>query len=301
MSTLAHTPYDGSTKPFTIGLKPLDLATWIEIDEHLPAYLAEKAVLNRALPDKVFAAEADTDAAQAEVLHLLLEHLLAFYPDRYRREGETVHLRATGTTIDLGRSAPLLAAAALVQEDLVLMRRGDDGWRLAAASLCFPSSWNLRDKFGRTLTAIHDPVPDFGAGSRADGLINRMFDKLQPANPVQRWNWSLQPDAERHKPLSDSLVSHKGVRRFPSDDTAASTFIRVERQTLRKLPASGDILFTIRIYVDPVAVLSRDADCSALAASFAEQLSALDTAQLDYKGLSADRDQLVTMLERLGR
>jgi hypothetical protein len=30
-----HTPYDGSSKPFTIGLKPLDLNAWIEVDDHL--------------------------------------------------------------------------------------------------------------------------------------------------------------------------------------------------------------------------------------------------------------------------
>ena len=30
-----HTPYDGSVKPFTIGLRPLDPAEWIEVDDRL--------------------------------------------------------------------------------------------------------------------------------------------------------------------------------------------------------------------------------------------------------------------------
>ena len=84
--------------------------------------------------------------------------------------------------------------------------------------------------------------------------------------------------------------------RFPEADVAANAFIRVERQTLRKLPASGDILFTIRIYLDPMPVLERHPGRAALAASFAAQLAALDTAQLDYKGLAADRDRLVERL-----
>ena len=37
-----HTPYDGSSKLFQIGLKQLDLANWIEIDETFDFQLAEK-------------------------------------------------------------------------------------------------------------------------------------------------------------------------------------------------------------------------------------------------------------------
>ena len=42
-----------------------------------------------------------------------------------------------------------------------------------------------------------------------------------------------------------------------------------------------------------MTMLESHPDRAALAASFAAQLAALDTAQLDYKGLTADRDRLV--------
>ncbi|TIP31443.1 MAG: DUF3445 domain-containing protein, partial [Mesorhizobium sp.] len=61
----------------------------------------------------------------------------------------------------------------------------------------------------------------------------------------------------------------------------------------------GDILFTIRIHLDPLKVLARHPDRATLAASFAEQLLALDQQQLDYKGLTADRDRLVAFLGRM--
>lgn len=68
---LAHTPYDGSATPFTIGLKPLDLTEWLEIDAlHMP-YLAEKRRLFAERPADVFAEEADTREAQREVLDLI--------------------------------------------------------------------------------------------------------------------------------------------------------------------------------------------------------------------------------------
>ncbi len=43
-------------------------------------------------------------------------------------------------------------------------------------------------------------------------------------------------------------------------------------------------------------MLRNHPDRKSLAASFAAQLSALDTDQLDYKGLTADRDRLVEVL-----
>jgi hypothetical protein len=46
-------------------------------------------------------------------------------------------------------------------------------------------------------------------------------------------------------------------------------------------------------------VLRNHPDCKSLAISFAAQLSALDTDQLDYKGLTADRDRLVDLLRAM--
>jgi len=304
----AHTPYDGSSKLFTIGLKPLDLADWIEVDGNLPAHLAEKRRLYVELPEKVFVEEPDTRAAQQEVLDLLTAHLPARFPGRYRRAGEALVVDGAPMSplappfntplLD----APLVTASLLVQEDLILMRKGEDGWRLAAGSLCFPSSWVLTEKFGKPLHRIHDPVPGFGPGSRPDELIARMFDGLQ-GQAVERFNWSIQAGDALYHPLTDAQRIDRATDR-PSkfagpDDIDAGAFIRVERQTLRKLPVSRDILFTIRIHLDPLAVLARHPEKASLATSFAAQLMALDQAQLDYKGLAGDRDRLVARLNHI--
>ncbi|TKT77531.1 DUF3445 domain-containing protein [Aquamicrobium sp. LC103] len=298
----AYTPYDGSTKPFTIGLKPLALPGWIEIDRHFDAYLAEKKRLYASIPDKVFVAEEDTRDAQAEVLGLVEDHLLDHHgPDYRRTDGGVERLGSDPTDAD---ASPLVRASLLIQEDLIVMRKGEDGWRLAAGSLCFPSSWSLREKFGRPLQDIHDPVPDFGPGTRMATLIDRMFDNLQAAQPVERFNWSIQANPDLYHPLSENQrIDRASARsaRFANEKLAANAFIRVERQTLRKLPLSRDILFTIRIYLDPLEVLARDPDAARLAGSFAGQLNALDEAQLDYKGLTADRDRLVAALERIAK
>ena len=146
-----HTPYDGSSHPFGIGLRPLDLANWIEVDDKLEHYLTEKYRLVDQMPDRVWAGDFASEAAQSEVLQLLLAHLLEHYPDTYRKQGSLV---SAGGRFELDvddiSKPPLLLASLLVQEDLVLMRKTEAGWRLVAGSVCFPSSWRLREKAGQS-------------------------------------------------------------------------------------------------------------------------------------------------------
>lgn len=287
----AYTPYDGSARLFTIGLGPLDPARWIEPDGDLERYLLEKDRLIADQRDVVFVEETGTRDAQREVLDLLAEHITARHPSVYRREGSAVV--AGARTIDLATGeAPLVTAGALVQDDLVLMRRDDSGWRLVAGYVAFPSSWSLPEKFGRRMEDIHAPVPDFGEGTRNALLINRMFDNLKVEQPVFRFNWSINPDADLHYPAS------KAHGALPDGHALSleTTFARVERQTLRKLPVSGDILFTIRIYTDPLAALRTLPDARRAAAVFADQLEALTLPQATYKGLATKRAALVAEL-----
>src|SRR5690606_24684685 len=161
------------------------------------------------------------------------------FPHTHRVVGDGIEVQGVSAAPIPPLDAPLVAASLLVQEDLILMRRGDDGWRLAAGSLCFPSSWTLTEKFGKPLHTIHIPVPGFGPGSRPDELIARMFDGLQ-GQAMERFNWSIQAGDALYHPLSNGERDDRAAARPArfADDGAinAGAFIRVERQTLRKLP-----------------------------------------------------------------
>jgi dimethylamine monooxygenase subunit A len=285
-----NTPYDGSSKPFTIGLSQLDVKDWIEVDELHAIYIAEKRRLYAELPEKVLVAEEGTEDAQQEVLNLLVEHLHDYHPAL--RHSSASGDDGLGGHENALTNSPLARAALLVQEDLVLMRKSSEGWRLVAASLCFPSAWNLLEKFRKPLHQIHAPVPDFGEGTRNASLIARMFDNLRPEQPVLRWNWSLHDDMKLYHPHSNSGPG----RRFGEGDVRGKVILRLERQTLRKLPKSGDILFTIRIQVDPLEVLEKHPNGARLAQAIDMQLAAMDAAQLNYKGLTNERERLSARL-----
>lgn len=288
-----HTPYDGSHKLFTIGVKPLDPADWIDVDDQLLNYLDEKDRLAERAYDKIFVAEPGTETAQAEALTLLADYLPERFPDIYQRIGPQIDIIPAFRRVRLDTLyPPLLVAGGLVQEDLVIMRRDDTGWRLVAGHLCFPSSWRLHEKFGKALQEIHTPVPDFGHDTRNATIIERMFDNLRPEQPIIRWNWSLHADDALHHPHSI------GQWRF-GDEKIDSLFFRLERQTLRKLPGSGDILFTIRIYLDPLEAMEQQPNAAELARALIGQLQAYTPPQLDYKGLTLERDRLIARLEEI--
>ncbi|HUG62801.1 MAG TPA: DUF3445 domain-containing protein, partial [Methylomirabilota bacterium] len=208
----------------------------------------------------------------------------------YRRTATGMAIGAGDRHVALGGGEPpLLTAARLVQEDLVLMRRGESGWRIAAAALCFPSSWSLGQKFGQALDAIHKDVPGYDAMA---ARMNRIFDNLHVDAPAWRLNWSIYPDGDLHHPETKQLARDW----FENPD--ADVFVRVERQTLRRL-AGGDILFTIKVLVDPISAFSAHPDGPRLASSLRTQLLGLDPDQLAYKALTHHRDALAARLLEL--
>lgn len=289
MKSLAYTPYDGSTQPFAIGLQQLDPSRWIEPDDDLPYHLAEKKRLLAEHGTQVFQAEPATQTAQQEILEALAAYLTSHHPKQYRREGDLMTMAGHSVALSDHDLPPLLRAGLLVQDDLVIMRKNEKGWRIAAAFLAFPSSWSLNDKFGKVMDEVHAPVPDFQAGSRNAGLINRMFDNLSPDRFVVRWNWSVNWGYELYRPASQPASEMKGM-------PPADAYLRIERQTLRKMPLSGDILFTIRIYLDPVKAILAQPNANVLAPSLADQLEALTIEQAGYKGLLEKRSELVGLL-----
>jgi dimethylamine monooxygenase subunit A len=292
-----HTPYDGSSKPFTIGLRQLDFNEWIEVDGHLAAYLDEKDRLAETICDQVIVAEPGSEPAQAEILELVANHVCDRFPETYSRHGNIIRIKPASRSVDLSATdvPKVHVAARLVQEDLVLMLKDERGWHLAAASVCFPSAWTLREKFGKPMHEIHRPVPGFSQGTRNAGLIERMFDNLSPARPVIRWNWSLYGDANLHHPVSD----HGMKQRFGEGFEPQNINLRLERQTLRKLPETGGIVFTIRIHIDPLDALESHADGPALAVSIAGQLAALSPDEIAYKGLAGEHERLAKRLNAI--
>jgi dimethylamine monooxygenase subunit A len=239
----AYVPVDGRPWRLTMGLRPLDPARWLEVDGARRHELFDKAGLLGTVRDRVVAVLPGSEAAGAELLAAVLDYLDTHHPGTVAPGlGATVVERSTGVVVDTTSLHPLDAAARLVQEDLCLMERRGRSWVLTAASVCFPSRWDLRAKVGRDLATIHQPVPGYQEAIGAP--VEAFFDRLTVERPMWRLNWTLIDRPDLHQPDPSG-------RRRPAvgAQPGRELWFRVERQTLRRLTERPAITFTIRTYV----------------------------------------------------
>lgn len=293
---LKYTPFQAGEFRWSMGLAPLELDDWIEIDDGAAAELTEKERLLGERHEEVFAALPEARAGSEEVLALLTEHLSSRFPEVYRREGDTFTHVVAGRHWRLGDATPhpLDLAGRMVQEDLCLMREDPESgeYRLVGASLCFPTGWTLADKMGRSVAGIHAPIPNYD--TQIGSTMDRFFTRIKVERPVWRLNWNLMSDPALFQPRGH--VRRESLQEVTAANAGDRLWLRAERQTLRRLPNSGDVLFTIRIYVRPLRDLR---DRPVEAARLAAALAALPDGVRRYKGLPSVLDGALGWLARI--
>lgn len=167
-------------------------------------------------------------------------------------------------------------AAGLVSDDLVVLERRAGVWIVTALVLCSPTFFSAAEALGRSLHGLHAPVP--AAGSDFAGRIARVFDRLRPELILERWNWTVQPGAERFTPAAEPVFAP--ARSLAPPALAPLLHLRLERQTIRRLPQSGGVLFTIRVSLAPLRPLLAD---PAVRAAFAAAWVGTPQPVRDYK------------------
>lgn len=266
--TIRHAPYEDAAD-FTIGLRPIGEADWLEGGEDDPA--ARKDPLFAAHRERVWGETAGSRPGQQEVLDLVQGALGPAAPDP-----------------DL---PPLLSAARRVPDDLVLMEKIEGKWRVSALSLCAPTFFSVPEVLGRALGEIHQPVNGFA--ERFLARVTRIFDGLRPDLILERRNWSVVNSSALFTP--DPTPIRTGIAAIDPASAGAELFVRSERQTLRRLPCSGGALFTIRVWLHPLDALASDPP---RLAAFAH---AWRTASVDfraYKKLGLYDDLVAAFLRR---
>jgi hypothetical protein len=168
-----------------------------------------------------------------------------------------------------------LVGLATSQDDDLCLLAPEPGWPLLAGAVLFPSHWHLRDKLGRPLAAVHDRVPGYPAGQ-----VDRFFDRLRPGQVVWRRNLLVHRDGELHAPVART-----------DDVPVDGWWLRSERQTLRSLPLSGGVLFTIHTDTAPLADLDPP-----LRRSLADHVEALPPTWAPYAGVGDHLPDLLAWL-----
>jgi hypothetical protein len=259
---MKHFPFSNEPFQTQVGLSMLDLKDWIEIDDKRAEHVALKARLLQDHPDTVLAVADETQAfpAALELRDTLYSHLQEFFP----RENWP-----PPTTASTARDA-LQDIARWVQEDFCLLSPVDQ--TVMAGLVCFPSRWKIPDKIGKNPMAVHKPVVHFAPIAKPTDWMLKKLTK-----PLVRFNWTIHdsselycPEAEHHEPA------------FQPEDVLKNTFVRVERQTLRRLEKTDAVAFSIRTHITRLDEVVADADRKARLRSTLETLP-IEVAH--YKGM----------------
>ena len=192
----------------------------------------------------------------------------------------------------LGVDGALPEAALAVHEDLCLLTQaeGEAVYRLIGAAVAWPSDWHPSEKIGLPLRALHAPIQGYEE-HLATG-VDRFMETLRPGAIYGRCNWFIAACGERRW-LPDR-PPHEAFAHVTPENAGETLFVRSERQTLRRLPETGAILFTIGIYVEPLGRLSPD-NISMLA----QAAQTLVAGEGDRRGAPAYADSLIAFAERI--
>ena len=287
MPSPKHTPYLDGQGGVKIGLSPISESSWLELDNKFEQeILLKKNLLNTNREDVLQISEGSEDE-QKEILESILNYLQKFHSDKYKISKDSIYVESTNDLYDLNQfENPIELASLLVQEDLVLMSPKKNEFYLEAASLSAPSHWSLTEKFSKSLMDLHDGVPGYreDIGKRVDEI----FNKLPTKRILERYNWSIYDDPKLFQPVqSKPFVEFKETK--PN-----KLFLRVERQTIRKLPKHGTVLFTIRVHIDPIESLLNDKHSLKSLKMAIENLS---RPIKDYKSINQFEKSLMDWLE----
>jgi dimethylamine monooxygenase subunit A len=287
-----HLSFEPGPYRMAMGLITVPSSDWIELDARYHDEMAERRRLLAERHDDVFGVLPEAEEAGREVLERLVAHLTTRFPNWFRLGGTALVNRLTGEIWDLAAPPchPLELAGRLVQEDLCIIQSDADGPRFTAAVLCFPSRWRLHEKLGRPLAAVHGPVPFYA--ERLATPVNRFMAKVKPGHIASRLNWSVLDDPAMYQPTGKWREAANTA--ITPDNAGDTLYLRVERQTLTRLPRTDAVLFGIRVHSYPLATaITRPA----VAAQLAEAVRALPEETRHYKSLKAFGPALLAWLD----
>ncbi|KAH6673832.1 hypothetical protein B0J14DRAFT_591717 [Halenospora varia] len=269
-----HTTKPNPYRPFrhgqyhiTMGLRNMPWDEWIELDNHYLKFHADKAKRIAERGPKCCHTDPSAFDGAIELLEEFCSYLPDRYPSLYTRTPVGMDNLLTGESFNIKQRPlvedPMQMAARMVQDDLAIMFEKEDGqYYLLAGAILLAGFWRLEDKLGMPLSEIHTSADVPGYKEKLEKGMMNFFRRVQPNGPVQRNNYFIQVDDSLpwSTSIGDEDGPHGSVGWFSAEQNRhiSHHYFRSERQTLRRLPKSGGVVFTIRTYFHPITEIAEE-------------------------------------------
>jgi hypothetical protein len=307
MSALPYFPFGKSfdLKMGTSFFQPED--NLVEIDDHYKEEIEMKRNILSNDHRYYYRSSPDTKQAQWDVVKVLLEDMVNSNPSVFKlsKNGNDWHwhngLINEEANFEFGNDStlpqePLDWVGRQVQEDLVILS-GDSNATLVAGQLCFANGFSLDDKFGQPFLTIHAPAPKMIGPTM--GAAHKLIERLPPNRPIWRASWNFKISNELDLTSRHNARYKKEMDEVTPTLTSANIgerlYIRIERQTLTRLPLSNCVLFGIHTYIN---LLARECDDAGRADSMLKVLQTTPREMLDYKAITPFEGALLEYLEK---
>ncbi|KAL0577898.1 hypothetical protein V5O48_004093 [Marasmius crinis-equi] len=236
-----------------MSLHKLEPDWWLELESTYRERIAQRRELHAQHGPIIINALPGSDLACRELMEMVIQFLCTRYPNQFSYSPQTgIFLnQILSTSTDTNKIDPLVFLNENIPEDfLITLEEPKTGlYCLRAGVCCSAVGWNLGIKIGKPLHEIHEPVPDYAEKMKFS--MDRFFTKMPCDKPIQRGSWGL----EDGQPLFAQEDSHELDAREKQrpDLKLEDVHLRVDWQTLRRLPKSRAIVFNFKALFTPLS------------------------------------------------
>ncbi|KAF9691617.1 hypothetical protein EKO04_010374 [Ascochyta lentis] len=236
----------------TMSIAKMEPDWWLELENTYEERMKQRSQLFARYGDAVLQALPGSELACKELMETALQFLCARYPQYFSlNTSKTVLLNAIlKTETELRQTPPLHVILQNIPEDFAIMLRDEKTghYVFRAGIICSALGWNVSTKIGLQLHEIHASIPDYNEKMRFS--MDRYFARMATNKPIQRGSWGLEVDQPLFMPPGNPHEAQRGYQ-MP-DLELARCHLRVDWQTLRRLPLSGAVLFNFKALFTPV-------------------------------------------------
>lgn len=294
--------YSVNIEPHVSGRKGSVFEHTFDVDEHYVSEMRERALVLARDPLRCQSLPHMTLAGW-DLLELIMESKARDYPDLFElhKNGDRWHWinKPLGiddkftfldeTTLPYG---PMEYITRQTQGDFTLQDQRDENLWIEAGMVTSQADWSLDFDIGMSFHEWHAPVP-LAAGMGIFDRALKFLLKLQYGAPVRRFNWTMTVDPRLDTAPETYPQWGPNKTTLNMDNVGHRQHLRVELQTLFRLPRSNAIVFPIRGYLISFQDLVSQPKWGR---RLHRVLKTLPPELAEYKGFARNRELLVQWL-----